>query len=169
MKLIIDQYSIQDSQLVAAVGLQNQSYAALAGLVNGIVGNEVGPLPGFIVQTTTNPAEVELADGVTLSGVQIGIISSDVYLDSQAPAAPYQWAEAGVNNVSVIYLPGFRGVIEAYASQNEADTAALTYAIGDELFRSTYGCLTKDNATSTVALGVVVGINSDGSLDVILN
>lgn len=170
MKLIIDQYSIQDSQLVAASNLQNQSYATLVGLVNGIVGGETGPLPGFLVQTTANAREVDLADGIALTGVLVGLISSEDFLSGLGtpPALPYLWQESGVANISVIYLPGFRGLVEAYAVRNDADTAALTYAVGDLLYRSTYGCLTKD-ATSVTILGVVIGIEADGSLEVMLN
>lgn len=172
MKLIVDQYSILDSDLYASAALLAQGYSALATTVNGIVGNEGGPLPGFLVQTTTVEKEVDLADGAALTGVLLGMIVSDSYIDAQTPAGSGPgkvWkTSSGDKVLSVGYIPGLRVTVEAYAIRNELNAADLSYAVGDLLYRSTYGVVTKDNTTTTV-IGVVAAVNADGTLDIILN
>lgn len=173
MKLIIDQYSIIDSDLYADPTLLSAGYTALVGKVNGVVGNEGGPLPGFLVQGTTTEKTVALASGAALTGALIGLIVSDDYIAAAGPAqgGPGKvWKTASVEAaVTVGYIPGLRGTVEAFAVRNEADAADLTYAVGDLLYRSTFGCLTKDNATSPTSIGHVMAVNADGTLDVILN
>lgn len=173
MKLIVDQYGIIDSDLYAGADLLNQGYAALAGLVNGIGGSEGGPLPGFLVQATTTEKEVDLADGAALTGALLGMIVSDDYIAANPPAGngPGKvWKTAGVEAaINVAYIPGLRVTVEAFAVRNELNASDLSYAVGDLLYRSTFGCLTKDNSTAPEALGHVVAVNTDGTLDVILN
>jgi hypothetical protein len=44
---------------------------------------------------------------------------------------------------------------DIYETRNEANAADLTYAVGDPLYTSKNGLITKDNATSAVVVGIV--------------
>ena len=169
MKLIIDQVSILDSQLKPTAAYAAAAMAGLVGFVNGVRGDEVGPVPGFLVQGSNEELAVGIASGATLTYRLVGMVASIYDLPKQEQANDYIFAEAGQEWISVAYLQGLRVQLEAYATRNEGDTADLTYGLGEALYRSTYGCLTKDNSTSSDELGYVAAINADGTITAVLN
>jgi hypothetical protein len=169
MKLIIDQYAVMDSQLLASAALLAYNYAAQQGNVNGLVGGESGPLPGFLVMGTAVARTVDLAIGTTIAIGLLGLIASDYVLPASKPTYNgMTWKEDGVANISVVYWKEFRGTIQAYASKTEAG-ATNTYAAGDKLYRSKkWGVITKDTAGGTELTGWVLAVNTDGTIDVVL-
>ncbi len=75
MKLVINYAAVVDSLHKAAAPFKTFNYGALVGKVNGIVGSEIGPLPGILVQSFAADMACDIADGPSLTGNLFGIVA----------------------------------------------------------------------------------------------
>jgi len=103
-----------------------------------------GALGGMIACYSGN-YEVDICS----TGMPIGYFLND------AAGAPFENTPA-VASGKVTYMTN-QGSYETdlYETRNEADSADLAYVVGDKLYCSANGLITKDNATNVVIVGVV--------------
>jgi len=74
---------------------------------------------------------------------------------NDAAGAAFENAPA-VASGKVAVIKGMASVeVDVYETRNAADTADLTYAVGEKLYSSAYSLLTNETSSSAVVIGVV--------------
>jgi hypothetical protein len=104
-----------------------------------------GALGGMIAQYSGN-YEVSISDGTK---------SPAGFFINDAAGSPFENTPAVASGKCPFFTSMGSYETDIYETRDEADAADLTYAVGDELFASKNGLITKDNATSTVVVAVV--------------
>jgi len=104
-----------------------------------------GALGGMIAMYSGN-YEVSISDGTKQPA---GFFIND------AAGSPFENTPAVASGKSPFMTSMGSYETEIYETRNEANAADLTYAVGDPLYTSKNGLITKDNATSAVVVGIV--------------
>lgn len=107
-----------------------------------------GALGGMIAQYSGS-YESDIADG---SKTPIGFYIND------AAGSPFENTPAVASGKNPFMTSQGSYEVDIYETRNEADNADLTYAVGDKLFTSKNGLITKDNATNTDVIAVVAKV-----------
>jgi hypothetical protein len=104
-----------------------------------------GALGGMIAHCSGN-YEVDIANG---SKFPVGWFIND------AAGSPFENTPAVASGKCPMMTNQGSYETDIYETRNEADSADLTYAVGDKLYTSKNGMATKDSATSTDLVGIV--------------
>lgn len=131
---------------LASSAFTRQNYGA-AGMTSArITADSPDGALGGMVATMSGNYEVDICDGST---EPVGIFLLD------AAGSPFENTPA-VASGKLTYMSS-QGSYETdiYETRNEADSADLVYAVGDLLYCSANGLLTKDSATSSRVMAIV--------------
>jgi len=131
--------------------------------VRGIDSGLVGMLPGMLLDVNAS-GELVLAEGAGSLNI-LGVGFNYVAPQADPSQEGYIFSQAGEDAGAIIPLSDSVIEVGAYLIEEDGAATALTYAIGDLLYRSTLGFLTKDDSTDKTILGKVVGLN-EGNLRV---
>ena len=121
-----------------------------------------GVLGGMVAAVGNDDYETRVADAGSGADVPLGIYIHD------SSASPFQNSPA-VASGKVTYVHGLGSVLVNVYETHDEGGSAQTYALGDKLYYSKFGLLTKDSTTAGGATAVVLGIvtkrpGSDGWL-----
>lgn len=93
----------------------------------------------------------------SLTTAAIGLFVND------AAGAAFENAPA-VASGKVAIIKGLASVeVDVYETRNLADSASITYALGDSLFSSTWGLLTNETSTDATVIGIVTKVPTTAS------
>ena len=148
----------------AAAALLAQTYNAVK--INGVDGTTVGLCPGALVEVDSS-GNLILSSGSGTKHVIGMLVTSPVpAFNTPSATSGFILQTAQNNNVAVVPLSDSVVEVEAYLTQQESAATALVYAPGDLIYRSTYGFITKHNATQAQAIGEVLEVLASGTLRV---
>lgn len=131
---------------LASGAFTRQNYGATGMTSTRITADTPDGALGGMIATMSGNYEVDITDGTT---EPVGFFVND------AAGSPFENTPAVASGKSPFMTSQGSYEVDIYETRNEADSADLTYAVGELLYSSKNGLITKDSSTSTRIVGIV--------------